>query len=482
MRGEKSTWNHLMWFTFLGFLRPAIGIFLLPLYLARITPAEYGILSLVLIFSSLVSSVSGLKLDVAANTFYYDFYEDRKSLINYLGQIFTINFLVGVLFLLVLYFSGAFIFESIFISKEITFYPYGLLAVSNALLISGISIYYSYLRNELRVKEFVWVNVFSILTSVSLQAVLILHYDMGILGILWGSLISAILVFLYIIISNSWLIQFKLNYKLLRPSLIFGLGFLPISFLVIFEKQIDRIFIERFLDLERVGIYALLIGVTGFFAIFLGAFQNAIRPNIYESLKQDGSSKVSYVNDAFKQYCSVGIFALAGVFFVGNHFHLITDNPKYLVIIDYFPYAVAATIPLIFLRFQVLIILFYKKTMLLSIATIIKTLCMICVMFLLIPKYGIMGAISALFTSYMIYFVFLFFVERRLSESVVKYFSPIIRILPFLFLLATHVLFVSPEFRSISSIIILILTTISVFLFEKEAIASIYSSFRNKIS
>jgi len=482
MRDQKSAWNHLIWFTLLGFLRPAIHIFLLPLYLVKISPSDYGILSLVLIFSSLVSSLSGFKLDVAANTFYYDYYKDQSALRNYLGQIFTINFLIGALFFLVLYFSGAFIFSKIFVSEEVTFYPYGLIAVGHALLSSAIAIYYAYLRNELKIREFVGLNLFAILLTILLQAVLILKYDLGILGILCGSLIPAVLVFLYTIIKNTWLFSLRLDLKMLRPSLIFGLGFLPISFLVIFEKQIDRVLIERFLNLEQVGVYSLLLGIVGFFSIFLMAYQKAIRPWIYESLKKNEQSVKSFINMYFKQYSAVGMLGLAGVFFIGNHIFLITNNPKYLEIIDYLPYAVAATVPLIFIKFQVMIILFYKKTMQLSLATILKTIVMIGIMLVLIPQYKIMGAILSFAFSYLIYLFFLFAVERRLSDGIMEYSFPIMRTLPLIILLGIHVLFIGEEYRSISSIVILVVTSFSVFLFEKTALLEFIDSIRKRIS
>jgi len=44
----------IFWFSFIGFLRPAINVFLIPLYLACISPEEYGLLSLVLIFSAII--------------------------------------------------------------------------------------------------------------------------------------------------------------------------------------------------------------------------------------------------------------------------------------------------------------------------------------------------------------------------------------------------------------------------------------------
>jgi len=478
-RKQISIWSSLIWFTLLGFLRPAIHIFLLPLYLLKISPDQYGILSLVLIFAGLVGSLSGLKLDVAANTFYYDYYKKRPLLERYLGQIFTFNLMIGILFFIILYFSGSAIYQNVFSSPEVLFFPFGILAIGHALFSSANSIYYAYLRNELRIKEFVVVNVTAILSTIILQAVFILFYDLGIYGILLGSFIPAVIVFLYTVVKNSWLLRFKVDFDLLKPSLMFGLGFLPISFLVIFERQIDRLLIERFLNLEQVGLYSILLSITGFFTVFLGAFQNAVRPNVYESLKQNNIETKSMVNNVFKHYSSFGVFALASVLLVGNHFYLITDNPKYLKIVEYFPFAVAASIPLIFLRFQILVILFFKKTQLLSVVTVFKTIAMIIVLYLLIPKYGIMGAILALFISYVLYSAVLFFVERTLSDNMLEYRTAISRSVPFLVLLILNEVFVSNECRPVSSIVIFMLTMIFLLIVERKFLRNFICSFKN---
>lgn len=470
---KSSSLKHTFWFTFLGLLRPAIHIFLLPLYLLKISPAEYGILSMVLIFASLVASISGLKLDVAANTFYYDYYNDRNRLYNYLGQIFTINFVIALCFFSFLFLSGSYIFELIFVSEEIRFFPFGIISVAVSLFAAANAIYFSYLKNELKIKEFVSLNIFIILSTIFIQAILILKYHLGILGILWGSLIPLVCVFLFLIVKNTWLINFRLDFKFLKPSFIFGLGFLPISFLLIFEKQIDRIFIERFLDLEKVGIYSLLLSIIGIFLIFLGAYQTAIRPQIYKSLKNPVEKTIDFINEQFKYYTSVGVMALAFVFLIGSHLQWITDNPKYLDLLNYLPAAILATIPLIVLRFQVLIILFFKKTFQLSIATVFKTLIMILMMYYLIPKYGVFGAIMALFISQLSYLLSLILVQRQLEYKKMDYLHSFYRTILFSVLVGLHFMFVPKEYYQLSSIIIFIIVLISFLMIERSLIKAI---------
>jgi len=293
---------------------------------------------------------------------------------------------------------------------------------------------------------------------------------MGILGILWGSIIPVFLVFLFIILKNTWLINFRFQLQKLKPSFLFGLGFLPISFLTTFEGRIDRVILERYLDLEQVGLYALLISVVSFFEIVVRAYHNAIRPMLYQALKNQDASTNRIINTLFNTCTSIGLLGLSGILLIGAHFHWITDSPKYLNLVKYFPYAIAATIPLIIVRFQIMVILFYKKTFYLSLVSVFKTLIMIGTMMLLIPEYGIYGAIGGLFISYILYFFSFKLVEKKLSVQAINLANTLVKISLFLAFLGLHLLISKQIGLSASSILVFLLTVGSLYFFERKAI------------
>jgi len=63
-------------YSIIGFIRPAIYIFLLPLYLNVFTEVEYAIYDLMMITSSLLMVVATFRLNAAMLTQYYDYYND----------------------------------------------------------------------------------------------------------------------------------------------------------------------------------------------------------------------------------------------------------------------------------------------------------------------------------------------------------------------------------------------------------------------
>ncbi len=470
-----------MWFTLLGFLRPAVKIFLLPLYLIKISPSEYGALALISIFASLFGVLVSLQLNVAVNTFYFDYNHDESLLKNYIGQMFSFAILMSLVAFGFIYFSGESMFDFIFNNNSIAFFPLGIIAVTQVLLASCNSIYFTYLKNSVRVKEFVFFNALIIVFQILIQSILILVYDFGILGILLGGLIPVVIMFLYLILTKRFLVNVNLKSKYVKPSLIFSIGFLPVAFLMLFGKQIDRFILERYMNLEQVGLYALLISIVGLFNILTRAYDNAIKPILYQALKNDDNKTSSTLNKMYNTYTVIGVFSLAAILLVGSHLYLITDNPEYLSITDYFPFAILATIPVVLVKYEILVILFYKKTFLLSILTLFKTVMMIGLMILLIPQYGIYGAIGGLLISNILNFISFRLLQTRLSKYKFKYQHILYRIVPFLALMVLHIYLGEIIGHSWSSLLVFGLTLISLGYIEKAALKPMLKYVQSKI-
>jgi len=352
----------VFWFTALGFLGPATKIFLLPLYLKFLTPEDYGILSLVGVFTAIVA-------------------------------VFTV--VLSLLLLGCLLATGPKIFEWLFVEEAVKFYPYGILAISTAFLSACTSIYFIYLKNKVLLKQYFLYSVASTFLVVLLQAYCIIQLQLGILGIFLGSLIPAMLIFLIIILTNRDLLVFRFKVDIILPSIKFALPLLPFSFLFVFEKQIDRLILERNMTLEEVGIYALLVGLLALINIALGALDNAIRPFLYQSLKDGGPTSFIKINQYFLIYLAVGFLSLSGIILVGCNLHWITDNLRFLKTQKYFTFGALAMIPLIYVRYVALLFVYNKKSFELTISTIFKTVMIVSLMLWLIPVYGIHGAIAA---------------------------------------------------------------------------------------
>ncbi len=392
----------VFWFSLLGFLGPSIKIFLLPLYLVYLTPEDYGILALVTIFSSIVVIFANFRLDGAIRVFYFDYKSGSKELWDYLSQIFTIVFMTGMVFMALMAVVGPALMKMSFASSKVLFYPYGIIALASAILTSLNAIYYIYLKNEVRLREYFIYSISYLLLSIGLQFYLVVFERMGVLGVLYGGLFPSLLIFTIICIRNTRLFNFKLSFSTIAPSLKFALPLVPFSLLFKFEKQLDRLVLERYMDLETVGLYALLVALVGMVSILLTAIENGVRPFLYRSLKKGGEEAKKQINTYFNLYILVGLLTLSGILMVGSNLDIITDNYKYLSIRKFFVLASLAAIPVVFLRYLGMILIYYKKTKELTIVTVGKTIVMLALMLYMVPRYGIPGAIVAVSISYIL--------------------------------------------------------------------------------
>ena len=458
----------IFWFSIIGFLRPAINVFLIPLYLACITPEEYGLLSLVLIFSVIIGVFSGLKLNAAFQTFYFYYNDDEQTLWNYLSQIFTVNFILGLFWFAVFMAVGPYLFKISFASIEVLFFPYGAIAIANVLIGQATAVYYTYLKNGVRIKEFVLLSVLSTLAIVCLQALFILRFDWGIKGILLGTLLSTIGQFIYISLRHPRIYNLNIQWKTLKKSVIYSLPLIPFSFLFAFEKHLDKLIIERYLNLEQVGLYALLMTVVGLSVILLTAMDNAFRPYLFEALKRDDHNTRNEVHRYFIVYQIVGLLVLGGILLAGNHLHFITDNQKYQSISQYFPLAVAVAAPFLMVRFIAMLFLYYQKTGMLAIFTFVKFSIMFILMLLLIPEFGINGALISIGISNIINLILFAHLIGKHHSKLINYVPILFRL--FLFLLSIGCFLLLKSFLSavLSSWLIFVLLAFVFYTLDKK--------------
>ena len=66
-------------YTVLGFLRPAVYLFLVPFYTRHLSTEEFGLYDLMLVVSGFAMIVVGLRLSSGMLTFYYNYVDDKAK-------------------------------------------------------------------------------------------------------------------------------------------------------------------------------------------------------------------------------------------------------------------------------------------------------------------------------------------------------------------------------------------------------------------
>lgn len=382
-------------FTVLTFLKPAINIFLLPLYLRLMPPEEYGIYTILVTITTLVASVGGLKVSSAIVTFYYDCKTEQEKN-NLLDSTISFILIFNLLFFILLNLIGPFVFPLVFKNESILFFPYINLAIATGMFLPIIQAYNSFVKNEKKVLKYASIQLLFIISAIVLQIFLITKYSL--LGALWAKLIANILTTLLVLFYLRKVIRFRIKKDVLIKCLRFSIPLIPFFFVFWIGRYADRYILERYIDLSEIAIYGLLMTFAGLITMASEALANSIQPFLFESYS-DIEKNRKKINQLFLFY-TLGLIVFSSflVTMVSN-IHLIKPNKKYLEIIPYFYFAIIPTLlnAIQYLFFN--IFTYAKKSKRLSLISFVTVSFQLVVLFFLIKTHRIYGAIFASFIS-----------------------------------------------------------------------------------
>lgn len=399
--------KNLVTYSTLSFVQPALSLILLPIYIQYLSPEDYGRLALYAIAASVFSVVANLKLDQAMRTFYFDFNTDKDVLKDYLYSTLSLSMIVALSMLTLTYFYGSTIFSWIFSSADLSFFPLGFIAFLSAACTQCSSSYFVYLQNDLKLFEFAALRVLGIALSVTTQVILVVYLNMGVKGILLGILASSGVVLIVVIARNPYAFVRIPNLALILPALKFSAPFLLLGLLIALERQLDKLVIERFLNLEHVGIYAFTMTIVGACALVFNAVDNSIRPYLYVILKQPGGTQKT--NHFITLYLVIGLITFAAIAGLANLLLLLNSNPRFAEIQPLIVPAIIALIPTCFTRYYALHYMFQKKSASLTFWTLLKALFTFAMLLALVPEFGLAGALAAVFLGNMLNMLLLTF-------------------------------------------------------------------------
>ncbi|MBN1936393.1 MAG: polysaccharide biosynthesis protein [Anaerolineae bacterium] len=243
----------------------ALGFLLLPLYLNRLTTAEYGIVSVLLTLNSVVSLVAGSGVLSGLSRLYYE--QSIESRRRMAGT--TIAWMCGasmIVALLMIAASGPLsvaFFDEAYYADEIR-------TASVLLLISALQAsLYVLLRLEKRAIEFVTISIAGFLVELALKAYLIGTLHQGVEGYFVSSIFSATLTTLMSIAVLRGCVVLSFKHPMLRALLTLGFPFIFTGLGMWILDISDRLILEAFAGSELVGVYTLGYKFASVFNIVL---------------------------------------------------------------------------------------------------------------------------------------------------------------------------------------------------------------------
>lgn len=370
-------------------LTQAVSFFLIPLYMSKLSPSDYGVMELLNICATVLMIIVTLQISQAIIRFTIDSKDEQEESVIISTGFWSTLISVFTAFLILLLFSQTFnqwLTES---REYLTIYI--LFAVS--FLLNGISGYMATLLIwQKRVKQSAISSAISIVLTVVLSIWLILFLNKGILGN-------------YIAIVSSSAVSLVINYYFVRDKIKFALSkkmymaMIRFSTPMVFSALawyswyfIDRFMLRSFLSLHELGLFSVAAKFAIIFGVLLSVIENSFFPVILSNYKDEKTPKK--ITEFFSIVLIGILFLYCGIsFFAKDIFNFLSS--------DEFNEA-WKLLPLICLG-QIFIKIYFfmpgfaikRKTIYILYLSLAGTAINILLNFLLISKYGLQGAAIA---------------------------------------------------------------------------------------
>jgi len=407
--------RHISIYTFVSFFGAGINFFLMPYLSHFIEPAEYGILSILNSYITILIPLLGLVASGLITVEYYRI-KDKKEFASLFSSIQVIPLIPAVFFLIITLFFSKSITRFLEIPEEKSFW----LSISIALGVFTIYFETLTMYNIIEKKPFQYAifTTLKILIEVSLTIWFVSGLHLGWEGRMWAWVISTavlgIIAFCYF--KKQLIFPASISLKYIMAGITFGLPLIMHTIGKFVINQSNRIFIAKMVSIEQAGIYNIGAQVGIVILLVASSVGNFYQPFLYERLAnptpraQDQIVKFNYAVIIGLFICLILMTLFTPLFFdlfISKKYQKATTY-VFWVGLGYFFWG-------IYLLYTG-VIFYYKKTNFLGIVALFNVLISILLNFVLIKSFGALGAAYASCISYFIVAFFVTWKANALSK------------------------------------------------------------------
>jgi len=286
-------------------LNKAVAFLMLPLYTRYLTPTDYGIMELIDTTTGLIGVVVGLGVSASISRFYYERTNDRdrNTLIS------TVFILVGSSAIIVVLVANLFapMLARVVLDSEV-YASYFRIAFGTLFVGILADIGQSYLRMQYKSVLFITLSTLSLVFGVALNVFFIAYLHLGVLSILYTSLILRIMIGvpLTAIILHGTGIRFSVQDA--KGLLRYSIPLLPATLGSTLVNYSDRFFLKGFTSIAETGLYSLAQKMGGVLhTMVTGPFIATFQPRRFD-LARDRTDLPQVLGKAFDAFFIVLLF------------------------------------------------------------------------------------------------------------------------------------------------------------------------------
>jgi O-antigen/teichoic acid export membrane protein len=371
--------------------------FFYPIYIRLMTIEEVGVYGYLVSIIGVFAMALNFGIYLAQTKQYHDI---KKA--DHGSYIFSINaFLSGAVLITMLILFGTrvdFTIVSFLFEKSInyaTYRPWIILGIVNSIYSMMV---YNYFMTSEQIKYYQLQNLLK-LVLVNTIVIAMLKLDAGdniLVRIKYNYIIETIILipFLLFYLRN---IRLKYNWDYVKQALQIGIPAMLSGIIGVFYTLADRKFIEQYRSHEELGIYTLGLTLSGIIYLIFAAFQNSLIPFFYKEKDKKANYERTIRSTKKMTLLLLGMsFAMYALTFLLIFFNII--NSSYKAILPVMPFMlltqIIQSISTLFSNYFI----YFNKTYYSIILAVVSSILNIVLCILLVPDFGMIGAVLATFT------------------------------------------------------------------------------------
>lgn len=383
---RKSLFN-VGYYFLASFIPMVINLFLSPLYSLNLSAEDFAIVGYYSSFQSIVFPLMLFEMhQYYLREYYFRSEEERIVLRSTLFK----TFLFFPFIILLLSYFGIYCYVR-FLKADINFpfFPYALLTLLPWALagIYRMELIDRKVRRE--AKSYFNISITNSALLILCTVTFVVGFKWGATGKLLGVAIPSIIMFVWAFSRHIDSLKAPMDWRLLKTAMWFCLPLVIAAMLQFFSGGYDKVYLERYVSLDQLGIYTVGLSIAGYLNVFSSAIGETFNPDIYESIAQKNNKK------AFKyiviQFVMMAVIVMVFILLARYLIIILTAN-RY---VDSTPYARIASISAITsLTYNTVTPFIYsaKKTNIILITKILGSIACVFTYSILIKNYGLYGA------------------------------------------------------------------------------------------
>jgi len=393
------------WYLGTEFYLKGLNFLTIPIFTRLLSPSDYGITSLYTTWVSIFTILLSLDLNASVTRGKYDFKDDYDV---FVSSIMFLSIIIFMAYLVIFTLFDKLFYDITGLNKRLFYFMVfqSYFTFVRTSIIAKLRVEYKY-----KLISMISIAIESLGVALSIYLISFVFTTEPYIGKILGSGVSIILsgmVFLICLIAPGR--KKLLNYKYWRYALILSTPLILHSLSNIMNAQFDRIIINRYIGEKATGLYSFAYNVGMILAVLNSALDRAWSPWVYEIMEEGLFEKLRSKAIIYRNIFTI---AFAVLLFFSTEIIKVMANSSYWESSKVVPYIFAGYYFSFMYTLEVKTEIFYKKTWLISMGTLLSAIINIVLNILFIPKFGYIAAAVTTTVSYLFLFIFHYLITSK---------------------------------------------------------------------